>query len=85
MNAFASASAEILGATVGSLLQKVVGLKIALIFSFSLSTLGAFNIWYFGNRFLAYTPLMCLGARTGVTSAFNIVYYSNSRIFPAHL
>ena len=76
-NAFASAASEIIGAVFGGLWYRVTGISIALVLSFGLSAAGGICIMEYGSAMPTFMPLLVCMARTGIASAFNIVYYGN--------
>jgi hypothetical protein len=83
-NAFASAGAEIIGAIFGGLWYRVTGISISLVLSFGLSAAGSICILEYGESMTSLMPVLVFMARTGITAAFNIVYYGNQHLFPSY-
>ena len=87
LNCFASAFSEIIGFVLAGILLKFCGFNLALVLSYSLAIggscglLSSFSSSSTTEKYLEIAGL-CLVARTGICCAYNILNFSNTRMFP---
>lgn len=83
LNTFSSSMSELPSIIISGFMYKRLGLKITLVFWFSLSLVGGMLLLIFGNSHEKLIPVFVLFSKAGVTATFNLCYLANAQIFPA--
>ena len=79
-----SSLGEMSAYVLGGVIYKKIGLKLSLSVSFAFAAFGGLLLLFYGlqHQDSAMFPLFIIIAQLGVSASFNIVYISNSEVFP---
>jgi len=83
LNTFSSSMSELPSIIISGIMYKKLGIKVTLVFWFSLSLAGGILLIIFGNAHENLIPIFVLFSKAGVTATFNLCYLANAQIFPA--
>lgn len=81
INTIVSCTSEVVAYIVSGALYKVIGTKISFLGAFTLAIIGSVFYIIFGEAHKSLVPVMVLGAKFGISGAFNLVYLANT-LFP---
>lgn len=81
-NTMLSSISEISAYMLAGVLLEKINIKISFVVSYLISIAGSVTYMILGSTYPDYVPYMILGTKFGVSSAFNIVYLANARLFP---
>lgn len=81
INTIVSCVSEVVAYIVSGALYNTIGTKISFIGSFVLAIVGSIFYIIFGAAHKSLIPVMILGAKFGISGAFNLVYLANT-LFP---
>ena len=77
-----SSASEILSYIISGALLTFLGIKVSFFISYIIALVGSITYLIFGNGNVTWVPFMILGAKFGVSSAFNVLYLANALLFP---
>jgi MFS-type transporter involved in bile tolerance (Atg22 family) len=80
-NTMVSCVSEVIAYIVSGALYSTIGTKISFIGSFTLAIIGSVLYIILGDTHKTLIPVMVLGAKFGISGAFNVVYLANT-LFP---
>lgn len=81
INTIVSCTSEVVAYIVSGALYKVIGTKVSFFGFFTLAIVGSVFYIIFGEAHKTLIPVMVLGAKFGISGAFNLVYLANT-LFP---